>query len=70
MSVLSLDVVAAGSRVAPAGSTPNTVVLGVMAGVELSGISALMGTGLFSVHPKVDIATTTPAIKTMENEGR
>lgn len=54
-SVLALDVVAAGSRVAPAGSTPNTVVLGVMAGAEVSGALigavALIGGVIFSVHP-------------------
>lgn len=70
MSVLSFDVVAAGSRVVPAGSTPNTVVLGVMAGAELGGMSALMGAGIFSEHPRPDAATTTAAIKTEETHGR
>ena len=59
-SDLSFDVVAAGSRVAPAGSTPNTVVLGVLAGVVVRGMSAVMGNGILSLHPTAKSAKQTP----------
>ncbi len=58
-SVLAFDVVAAVSRVGPAGSTPKTVVLGGAAGDEFKGISALMGGGVLSVQPKLPTATET-----------
>lgn len=63
-SVLSVEVVAAASLVGPAGATPNTVVLGVVAGAEFKGMSALIGGGSFSEHPTL---ATTKEIKIAQN---
>lgn len=66
-SVLALDVVVAASRVAPAGSTPNTLVLGVMAGSELNGTLvgavALIGGVIFSVQPPTARAINAVSVK-------
>lgn len=68
-SVLAVDVVAAASRVGPAGSTPSTVVLGIAAGEEINGMSALMG-GVFSEQPTLPTAktATSTAIGTTPHE--
>jgi hypothetical protein len=62
-SVLALEVVVAGSLVGAAGSTPNTVVLGAMAGSVVRGPPALtggvLGKGVFSVHPALERANRT-----------
>lgn len=57
-SVFAFDVVAAASRVGPAGSTPITVVLGVAAGEEFKGMPALMGGGTLSEQPTPMTAKT------------
>lgn len=73
-SVLPLEVVVAGSRVGPAGSTPNTVVLGGAAGSELNGTLigavALIGGVIFSVHPRLERATKTASSMERDTTGK